>query len=374
MVPLVCFNDCLTLPTSIDLARSLGSNLAGTVVPSSHITPAIPAKMPDVSPSRSAQWPGMFDIRCASHGQQLYVADIHIQMAEELSSHLRQRVTLPEPPDAGDLCYNGAWLGRTACAFLNCRWICPNCSISDSQNRSESNRPWDIMLREHVASAHRSELDSVFSRFPDVSASRAWDIYLGALAVQERKNWPCVGSSIDRRSFAVTASVYNDARIRSLLCFACACIKPGSGRHNSEIEFKGLTWSLSLPPGALRLNFSIKRFRDLFARPGTPLHPTSTSSGCNLPQADFTDWTLRFSEEHSDTFLPTDLNTPDPRGCEMMELYNNGFICCPEDHHCTLGHCKFNRVLCPDCQAPLVQRVRTSIRGWQGHTEGSDER
>ena len=271
VVPLVCFSDCLTLPTGIDLARSLESNLAGTVVPPSHISPAIPAEMPDVSSSRSAQWLGMFDVRCASHGQELYVADIHMQMAEELSSHLRQRVTLLESPDAFDLCSNGVWLDRTACAFLNCRWICQNCSISDSQYRLESNHPWDIMLREHVVSAHRRELDSVFGRFPDVSASLAWDIYLEALAVQERKNWPCVGSSIDRRSFAVTASVYNDDRIRSLLCLACGCIKLDSGRHNSEVEFLPLAWFLSLPPGALRLNFSMKRYRDLFVRPGTPL-------------------------------------------------------------------------------------------------------
>ena len=48
----------------------------------------------------------------------------------------------------------------------------------------------------------------------------AWDIYREALAVQERKKWPTVGASIERRTFAYTTCVYNDEKIKAHVCIA----------------------------------------------------------------------------------------------------------------------------------------------------------
>ena len=48
--------------------------------------------------------------------------------------------------------------------------------------------------------------------------------YQQALAVKERQAIPVVGEAIDRRAFEQTTLMYNDEKIKCLICFVCACI------------------------------------------------------------------------------------------------------------------------------------------------------
>ena len=98
--------------------------------------------------------------------------------------------------------------------------------------------PYDLELREHVLDQHGEALRHVAraSEMTDSEVQRMgeaqflWDLYKQALAVQERKGFPTVGVSVDRCAFEYTNLVYNDARIRSLMCFTCACIRLDMGQ------------------------------------------------------------------------------------------------------------------------------------------------
>ena len=69
-----------------------------------------------------------------------------------------------------------------------------------------------------------------------------WDVYKGALSAQGSRCFPIAGFSVERRVFEYTAHVYNDERIRSLICFACAQIKVDTGRIRSAIDFRSGRW------------------------------------------------------------------------------------------------------------------------------------
>ena len=87
-----------------------------------------------------------------------------------------------------------------------------------------------------------------------------WDIYKEALAVQERCSIPVAGPSVERRVFEYMAHVYNDDRVRALICFACARVKVDTGRTNSAIGYRTGRWLFSLPSGSLLKNFSMVEF------------------------------------------------------------------------------------------------------------------
>ncbi len=56
----------------------------------------------------------------------------------------------------------------------------------------------DQLFRKHVLEHHWATVRKVADVF---SADLVWDVYKEALSVQERQVVPCVGASIDRRSF-----------------------------------------------------------------------------------------------------------------------------------------------------------------------------
>lgn len=110
------------------------------------------------------------------------------------------------------------------------------------------------MLRKHILAVHSAEIIKLTKPIFESSslALHIWDIYKQALGVRERMTTPIAGPSVDRRVFQYTSYVYNDHRIRSLICFSCAQIKLDTGRIRSDIQFCSGTWLFALPPGERR--------------------------------------------------------------------------------------------------------------------------
>ena len=119
-----------------------------------------------------------------------------------------------------------------------------------------------------------------------------WDVYCEAVAVQERMRYPVVGSSVDRRAFAYTASTYNDERIHAYICFICSAIKVDTGRIQSNIEMFSGKWLFSMPSGALVKNLSFHDFKKKYAGHGSPLHARGSGHPSDVSSPDFSDWVV----------------------------------------------------------------------------------
>ena len=122
--------------------------------------------------------------------------------------------------------------------------------------------PCDVALRTHILDEHEDAIVEVLldCQLDQVNDEEVWAVYRQALAVQERQDFPTVGPQVDRGAFEYTMRVYNDKRIRSLICYACACICLDTGGARSQIEFKTGAWLLNLPVGSFRKNFSFEVF------------------------------------------------------------------------------------------------------------------
>ena len=201
-----------------------------------------------------------------------YSFDKLLQAAGSLADNcLRAHVTLPAKPDAPNSpieFHSDVILPACSCAFRGCTWQL-RCSEPKGlpTDHHHVEHPWDRELRQHVLSRHHED---IVENVPEdlsgmISADTAWAIYKQALAVQERQGFPIVGVPVDRRSFEYTLRVYNDDRIRSLMCCACACICLDTGGARSRIEFVKGSWLLQLPNGSLKNNFSYAVFRRLFS-------------------------------------------------------------------------------------------------------------
>ena len=137
---------------------------------------------------------------------------------------------------------------------------------------------------------------------PKNAGDISWGLYKAALSIKERQQIPIVGPSVDRRAFEHTSHVYNDDRIRSLICFACAQVKLDTGRIRSAIEFRSGTWFFSLPKGSLTKNFSMDEFRRLYCQSGSPFaFRGSDAAAIHGPY--FSDWRLRLDPEYRSLLL-----------------------------------------------------------------------
>jgi len=92
-----------------------------------------------------------------------------------------------------------------------------------------------------------------------------------ALAVRERETFPQVSLAVDRRSFEYTCAVFNDARIKALVCFACARIQLDTGGVRSRISMYSGDWLLNLPEGSLKKSFPMDLFSKRYRKSGSPL-------------------------------------------------------------------------------------------------------
>ena len=318
--------------------------------------------VPDVSVGRSAQWLSVFDIQVAANSGRRFHAEILLLAAERIETLLRSSVTLPQAlsqhPEAEGYLDRGCWLGRTCCGFKGCGWQASSRPVSDSEYRDLGpEHPWDEWLRRHVLLEHGPAMElTLAAAFPDTGfEAHMWDIYKEALAVQGRKQWPRVGCAIDRRAFAFTTAVYNDDRIRALICFGCARIHVDTGRFRSPIQFCSGRWLFSLPAGSLHLNFRFSAFAKRYVesknpgtRQGAPFH--------GIGADDFADWTLSIHPEW-ERILVVDgvaLGEDSLQVLRAMSASGDSLMCCPEDHHCVNG-CQSSKRLCPKCRVPLCR-------------------
>ena len=208
--------------------------------------------------------------------------------------HLRRRVTLPGSLEAdADVISkldSGDRLDVVSCAVRGCSWRCSACPQG---HEYEIEHPFDSELRKHVQEHHGRALYHVATTSGIAveeidrigEAQLMWDLYKQALAVQERRGYPAVGVSVDRRAFEYTNRVYNDTRVRSLICFTGARICLDTGGVRSAIRFRSTSSYLSMPLESLHETCSCAAFGRNYMKSGSPLFQGVEP----LPCADFTD-------------------------------------------------------------------------------------
>ena len=139
-----------------------------------------------------------------------------------------------------------------------------------------------------------------------------------------------MGPSVDRRSFAHVAEVYNDTSIYSLICAACAQIKVHTPCATPDIEFHR-AYIHSLDDEVRRNNFCFKTFQARYAA-GKPLNGAEgLQNKCWL-------WKRKL-------------------------VWKNGkqetILCCPEDILCDMDHS--DDMICEDCAVPLCHECRMHL-------------
>ena len=176
-----------------------------------------------------------------------------------------------------------------------------------------------------------------------------WDYYKEACAVQERKQFPIVGLSTERRTMEHVAHIYNDERIHSFVCFACAQIKVDTGGCRSDIRYYSGEYLFKLPRRTLQHTFSYSIYRDKYCKAFSPL------ASCDNPQQtaaapNFKDWQVTIAQTALEEF-------PD-----LATIAPDGFLCCPEDQLC-LHECetKEPKQLCKYCQVPICTKCIMSL-------------
>ena len=179
------------------------------------------------------------------------------------------------------------------------------------QYREDPEHPWDQELRGQVLEEHGCKITEICkSVLPDeVSAQSRWDFCKEAIAVIERSGVPIVGPSVDRRCVDHLVQVYNDRKIRSLICFCCAQVKTDTGQHRSPIEERSGRWLYNLADSTVIRNFSYTEFRRRYCKPGTPLAAagsTTNLSDCAGP--DFSDWLLMPHPDTIDTLNAAEMD------------------------------------------------------------------
>ena len=203
-------------------------------------------------------------LRLCPHRPRKHSFEKRLEGAERLAdTHLRSRVTIPatveQDPNAQASIDSAMSLPRIHCPFAKCTASTEEAFADDAQAVRKLDRVsgcqdddrhaeafWDRVLEAHINREHKSVIQNVAL----VEDDFVWDVYKEALAVQERQRVPVVGAAVDRRAFQTTLEVYNDERIRSLICFVCARVCLQTGGANSDINYRRGSWLLRLPPGS----------------------------------------------------------------------------------------------------------------------------
>lgn len=303
-------------------------------------SPGMPAAAPSPEPRGSAQetgeeWSGqdLCHVVCRAGFEKRFEFQKWLDVAESLSEGcIRARPTLCR--DDVDVS-SGARSPGVACAFRGCTWQCAEGNASAEQVRRAVEHPWDAALRGHVEEAHGQAMQAVVQAvYPGgrMDGERSWGLYCEAIACRERKLFPAVGLTVDRRCMDYTLQVYNDECVRSLICFACARICLDTGSFWSDIGYVSGEWLFGLPAKALKHNFSMELFQQRYCQSGTPLAPL----GPGMRRPDFGEWTLEIDPEVFEHAMTGQLGK-DGRGRGVLDLKETLLICCPEDHECARG-------------------------------------
>ena len=309
---------------------------------------------------KHAQWMSMFGIGVLPERVRRPEPDLLLEAAEKVAEKcLRDHVTMPADPDNTEVSLqdaeSGGWLPPASCAFRRCTWCVAAKASSKSAYEEDPEHPWDQELREHVASAHSPAIQGFVRDIvgPERAKQCEWDIYKEACSAQERKSIPVTGPSVDRRTCERTVHVYNDERVRALVCFACARVKVDTGRIRSAIAFRTGKWLFSLPPGSLVKNFSMAEFTRRYRKSGTPLADPGSRTG-DVVGPDFTDWQLKLHVQYMQLLTKSMDHTKEISWKDLQQLSHTSLLCCPEDHICENG-CKEHGYLCPSCKVPVCR-------------------
>ena len=319
---------------------------------------------------KRAEWLSMFNITVKSKRSRKHVHDLYLELAEKLAHHcLRDQVTMPAHPEGSQEFWlktikTGGQLAPVSCAFVNCNWHGGK-SFSEKALREDPEHPWDQQLRQHVWSMHANVIesmgDSVFKKAATVS--QIWDVYKLALSVKEQNGIPIAGPSVDRRVFQYISQIYNDTRVRALMCLCCPLTKVDTGRCRSHIKFYSVGWLLQAGPDAIIKNLSMARYSSRFRKSGTPLaHRESATNPMGIEGPDFSDWQLRFAPEAIEEFLQRredDITKVDV--VKYKNLVQEILFCNPEDHYCE-NSCVQQRQLCLRCQVPICLACRIGLQ------------
>ena len=300
---------------------------------------------------------------------------------------LRSRPTLPANPINPQMSLTevevDGELPITHCACRGCTWhlymadLPRDCGEWNSRAteelfRNSAEHPCEELLRRHVVEQHAAAFQSSCSEIVDVR-SHTWDLYKAGIAYLERQTIPVAGPLIDRRLFQRLAHVYNNHRVRSLICMVCAQIKLDTGGSNSEIEYMPGTWFFTLSPKALLKNCSMRRFQERYCQSGTPLAVYGNSSEQDIQNVSFKEWTLTIHPEWTGLW-------PQSQGESAIELTEEQIVegetltcepllCCPEDHACKRSECHSQGLLCPECRIPVCHKCQIHLRQNQVNPE-----
>ena len=234
--------------------------------------------------------------------------------------------------------------------------------------RHDEEHPCDQLLRKHVLEAHHSEIGNLVQPIFENRnwALHIWDIYKEALGVKERLTTPIAGPSVDRRVFQYTSYVYNNHRIRSLICFACAQIKLDTGRIRSDIAFCSGAWFFALPPGSLKKCFSMQIFDERYRKSGTALAPRGNQKEQDVPSPQFDDWHLsihpKWLKLMSQSNCASSRAIGEAQIVAVEEMTHTSILCCPEDHKCSGESCVGDGHLCPHCKVPVCRTCRVKMQ------------
>ena len=182
----------------------------------------------------------------------------------------------------------------------------------------------------------------------NVPKSEWSDYYEEAIKVKERRAVPLLGPSVDRRTFQHLQDLYNDEKLFCLICVACAqkflyregVLRSGALGNVGNISIhKGAEFA-RLSPEQLYKNFSMVRFRELYAFP--PSHPPEACIGSHsasplhdVPELAEENWEWR-------------------RLLQVPGLTEQVMICCPEDVERSKA-CRYHadHIICEHCNVPI---------------------
>ena len=164
------------------------------------------------------------------------------------------------------------------------------------------------------------------------------------------------GPSVERRTCARTAHVYNDECIRALICFACARVKVSTGRIRSAIAFRTGKWLFSLPPGSLTKNFSMAEFTRRYRKSGTPLAECGCRPG-DVIGPDFTDWQLKLHVQYMQLLTKSVDHTKNISWKDLQNLSHTTLLCCPEDHIYVRTDARITDISVQIAKYPFVENI-----------------
>ena len=154
---------------------------------------------------------------------------------------------------------------------------------------------------QHLRDRHQPVfLDACADIHPDIYI----DYYQEAIAVIERSQMPRVGYSNDRRVFDHLTTVFNDDKIKALVCFMCAQIKTDTKESNSDISMMKGSDLRSIPGSVLEPNMGYNLHQK---RCGTSVPPLRSRAADE--QDLFADWCVQWDREDPRALL-TDAGEP----------------------------------------------------------------